>query len=287
MPIGTLMGLITKLETFINNLIFKLLEFLWKLVPSPIKRVVEKYKSLKQNLISFIKNIPALLKKYLPIFIASTKRKLSETKFKPEAFSGLKVAWDEYEKNNKSAGKFKKFFVFPWIYLSKSFDDLSATQTLGLLFLSAASILSVIGIGFSGQKIAHIQNEALRAPASLPEEVPYGRPEYYKKQTRFVEISNLRLPVYFANVNEIKSVDIDFITTASNRETKMFLDKHDFQLRDHLILQVEPSVAVFPLEEEGKDIIRKKLIQEINNFLQIYEINGFVSEVRITYVLAN
>lgn len=252
-----MMGFITKLETFINNLIFKLLEFLWKLVPSPLKKIVERYKSLKQNLISFVKNIPSLLKKYLPIFIAFIKRKLSETKFKPQFFNTLKVAWDEYGKNNQTAGKLKKVVVFPWIYLSKSFDDLSATQTVGLLFLSAASILSVIGIGFSGQKIAHIQSEALRAPASLPEEVPYGRPEYYKKQTRFVEISNLRLPVYFANVNEIKSVDIDFITTTSNRETKMFLDKHDFQLRDHLILQVEPSVAVFPLKRKGKILFEK------------------------------
>jgi hypothetical protein len=46
-------------------------------------------------------------------------------------------------------------------------------------------------------------------------------------------------------------------------------------------------VAAFPLEEEGKDIIRKRLIQELNDFLKTYEIDGSVSEIRITYVLAN
>jgi flagellar basal body-associated protein FliL len=282
-----LMGLIEKLETLINNLIFKLLEFLWRLVPSPIKKIVEKYKNLKERFISFIKNIPSLLKKYIPILINKAKTKISTTNFRPEIFDELKVILDEYTKNNKNAGKFKKIIILPWIIASKWFEDLSTAQTLGMFIFSAASILAVIGIGFSGQKIANLQREASRMPASVEEEIPYARPVYYKKQTRHVEISNLRLPVYFANINEVKSVDIDFVATTSNRETKMFLDKHDFQLRDHLILQVEPSVAAFPLEEEGKDIIRKKIIQEINDFLKTYEIDGSVSEVRITYVLAN
>jgi hypothetical protein len=286
-PIKRLMGLIEKLETLINNLIFKLLEFLWRLVPSPIKKIIEKYKTLKERFICFIKNIPALLKKYIPILINKAKTKVSTTNFRPEIFDEIKVIRDEYTKNNKNAGKFKKIIILPWIIASKWFDDLSAAQTLGMLIFSAASILAVIGIGFSGQKIANLQREASRVPASVEEEVPYARPVYYKKQTRHVEISNLRLPVYFANINEVKSVDIDFVATTSNRETKMFLDKHDFQLRDHLILQVEPSVAAFPLEEEGKDIIRKRLIQELNDFLKTYEIDGSVSEVRITYVLAN
>ena len=281
------MGLIEKLETLINNLIFKLLEFLWRLVPSPIKKIVEKYKNLKERFISFIKNIPSLLKKYIPILINKAKTKISTTNFRPEIFDELKVILDEYTKNNKNAGKFKKIIILPWIIASKWFEDLSTAQTLGMFIFSAASILAVIGIGFSGQKIANLQREASRMPASVEEEIPYARPVYYKKQTRHVEISNLRLPVYFANINEVKSVDIDFVATTSNRETKMFLDKHDFQLRDHLILQVEPSVAAFPLEEEGKDIIRKKIIQEINDFLKTYEIDGSVSEVRITYVLAN
>jgi hypothetical protein len=286
-PIKKLMGLIEKLETLINNLIFKLLEFLWRLVPSPIKKIIEKYRSLKQSFLSFLKNIPSLLKKYIPILLSQTKSKISSTNFKPAFSDETKAILDEYSKNNKSAGKFKKVILLPWILVSKWFEDLSAAQTIGMFVFSAASILAVIGIGFSGQKIANLQKEASRIPASVEEEVPYARPIYYKKQTRHVEISNLRLPVYFANINEVKSVDIDFVATTSNRETKMFLDKHDFQLRDHLILQVEPSVAAFPLEEEGKDIIRKRLIQELNDFLKTYEIDGSVSEVRITYVLAN
>jgi hypothetical protein len=226
-----LMGLIERLETLINNLIFKLLEFLWRLVPSPIKKIVEKYKNLKERFISFIKNIPSLLKKYIPILINKAKTKVSTTNFRPEIFDEIKVILDEYTKNNKNAGKFKKIIILPWIIASKWFDDLSAAQTLGMLIFSAASILAVIGIGFSGQKIANLQREASRVPASVEEEVPYARPVYYKKQTRHVQISNLRLPVYFANINEVKSVDIDFVATTSNRETKMFLDKRSEERR--------------------------------------------------------
>jgi len=67
----------------------------------------------------------------------------------------------------------------------------------------------------------------------------------------------------------------------------MQLEKLEFQLRDHLILNVEPMLASFPLEEEGKQILREKLTMEINDFLSERKIVGEVKEIKLIYILAN
>jgi hypothetical protein len=174
----------------------------------------------------------------------------------------------------------------PFLVVAQWVQGLSPAQALLLLGFSGASILSVIGIGFSGHKLAKNHLDDGRAPASV-DEILYERPGYYKKQTRHFEVSNFRLPVYVAQVNEVRSVDIDFTATMSNRNAKMYLEKREFQLRDHLINNIEPSVSSFPLEEEGKEIIRKKVWMEINDYLKENKIEGEVTELKITYVLAN
>jgi flagellar basal body-associated protein FliL len=53
------------------------------------------------------------------------------------------------------------------------------------------------------------------------------------------------------------------------------------------LLNLEPILPSLPLDDEGKEIIRQKLINEINQFLKKHNIEGHVEEVRITYILAN
>jgi hypothetical protein len=67
----------------------------------------------------------------------------------------------------------------------------------------------------------------------------------------------------------------------------MQLEKLEFQLRDHLILNIEPMISSFPLEEEGKGILREKLIMEINDFMKAQGLEGQVKDLKITYILAN
>jgi flagellar basal body-associated protein FliL len=88
-------------------------------------------------------------------------------------------------------------------------------------------------------------------------------------------------------LNEIRSIDIDFSATMSSRMSRMKLAKMEFELRDHLILNVEPMVASFPLEEEGKEILRKKLTLEINDFMIANKIEGEVQEIKLIYILGN
>lgn len=275
------MNLLTKIENAINFLLLKLIELFAKIIPTPIKNAFAKIHSHFQN-------IPAQIKNKSLGFIERTKKLFGQFQIKNQITETYKLSIAQAKiKRPQGMGKTKTFFMTPFLMVGQWLNGLSAGQSLLLLTFTSASLLSVIGIGFSGQRLLTSQNENSRVPASAIEENQYSRPDYYKKQTRHLEVSNLRLPVYFSGVNEIKSVDIDFTATLTNRSSRLFLEKHEFHLRDHLILQLEPSVANFPLEEEGKIIIRDKLLSEINDFLKLNEIEGAVTEIKIIYVLAN
>ena len=282
------MGLIEKIENLINMLLIKLSELMYKFVPAPIKRVIEKIQSWFAFLGVQFKLLPSYAKTFILFLIGKVKSTLATVDFKAIFVDSYKKALAQYkEKSSGKTNKFKTIFMAPVLVVGQWLQGLTASQSMLLLAFTSASFLAAIGIGFSGNRLASHHLESNRAPASVKEEVSYDRPSYYKKQTKHFEINNLRLPVYVAQVNEIRSVDIDFTATTSNRNARMFLEKKEFQLRDHLILQIEPSVASFPLEEEGKEIIRRKLLVEINDFLKLHNVEGEITELKITYVLAN
>lgn len=281
------MNFLAKIETAINFLLNKLGELLYKAIPAPVKVLLTKISMMYRWLVNSIKRLPHLAIGFVKGSISKSKSTVSSVNWKQALTETYKKAMAELkEKSPESSGKFGTVLLTPFLMIAQWLKGLSPAQSMLLLSFSCASILAVIGIGFSGHKLMNTETDQGRFPAST-EEVEYERPVYYKKQTKHFDLSNLRLPVYVAQVNEIKSVDVDFTATLSNRNARMFLEKHEFHLRDHLILQLEPSVASFPLEEEGKEIIRRKLFTEINDFLKQNEIDGEVTELKITYVLAN
>lgn len=287
------MGLIEKLENFVN----KLLILIWdlvvraiaKIVPPKVKIIFSKISYWISRALTFLKDSPRLLIKSAPLLIAKTKSFLADYNFKAKLNDTYKSAMAQYAKaqpGSKITG-LKKTLLTPFLMLGQWVNGLTSAQTAMLLTFSAASVLAIINIVFSGHRIMDQHRSENRAPASVEEEVPYDRPDYYKKQTRHLEMASIRLPVYFANVNELRSIDIDFIATMSNRLSRMKLERLEFQLRDHLILHIEPMVASFPLEDEGKEIIREKLHMEINEFLIKHQIEGEVKDLKLTYILAN
>jgi flagellar basal body-associated protein FliL len=279
------MGLLIKLENLINGLLIKLGELMWKRVPSPIKNFFSNFTYWRAKFILFLKGLPAFLKALAINLIAKAKLTAAEFNFKEAFLESYKKAMSQYKaKSSGTFGKIKTIFLTPILLISQWLQGLTASQSLLLLGFSFCSVLAVIGIGFSGQKL--LDKTHTRSPASA-EEIIYDRPDYYKKQTRHFEITNFRLPVYIAEIDEIRSVDLDMTATMNSRSSRMYLEKREFELRDHLILHLEPSVASFPLEDEGKEIIRKKVWSEINEFLKAQGEEGEVVELKITYVLAN
>lgn len=284
------MNLFSKIEDLVNALLIRFQELFWTLVqkatPARVKSFIEKFREKKSLFKAWLKTVPGLLKAWISNQLGVLKSIDIKGKLKESYVAALartKTNDDEVK------GKFKlirKVVMAPVLVVSQWLQGLSVMQSMLLMGFSAASVLAVIGIGFEGQRLAK-HMEADRAPASAEVEDEYPRPSYYKKQTRHVEFSGFRLPVYVPEVNELRTVDIDFIATLSTREDKMWLEKREFQLRDHIILNMEPLTASFPLEDEGKEIIRQKLIAELNDYLVENKRESQVIELKLTYVLAN
>ncbi len=276
------MDFLYKLENFLNALILRLGDKLLSFVPVKIRIFFETLPGRCLKIIAFSKTLPALFKEKLP----GLKSYAKEFDYKEKILEPLKEGLSKYNAGQKEkAGQLKVIFLAPFLIVGQWLKGLSAPQSLLLLFLSGASVLSGISIISSSSRLVQ-GDEAGRAPAS-EEQVSYDRPAYYKKDSKHVTFSNLRLPVYLPEVNQLRSVDIDFTATMSTREGKQFLEKKEFQVRDHLILEIEPSVASFPLTEEGKEIIRQKLTAELDVFLKIHKINGNVEDLKVIYILAN
>lgn len=274
------MDFLFKLENLINALILKIGARILALIPEKIKAFFERLPELAMKLIAFAKALPAFLKTKLP-GLKSWALNYKETIIEP-----LKEGLKKYNAGQKEkAGQMKVIFLAPFLIVSQWLKGLTVPQSLLLMFFTGASVLSGISIISSSSRLMQDQ-DAGRAPAS-EDEVSYDRPVYYKKDTKHVTFSNLRLPVYIPEVNQLRSVDIDFTATMSTRESKIFLEKMEFQIRDHLILEIEPSIASFPLTEEGKEIIRHKLARELDFFLKTHKVNGFVEDMKVVYILAN
>ncbi len=293
MPKRVTMGFLEKIEILVNRLLILLgdliFRILLKLTPLKIQLFLKKLRVQFHLLIHWFKKLPSRIIKNAPLFINKIKQALVAYDVKGKLQQTYQNALASQGANKVAAktSKVKLVFLAPFLIFGEWLKGLTSFQATSLMVLTAVSLLAAINIGFSGHRILSHQNHANRGPASVEDEVVYERPAYYKKETRHLELNNVRLPIFFANTNELSAVDVDFIATLSNRQSRMQLYKLELQLRDHLILNVEPMVASFPIEEEGKEILRQKLLSELNDFLKSHKIDGQVQEIKITYVLAN
>ena len=124
-----------------------------------------------------------------------------------------------------------------------------------------------------------------RAPASV-QEYDY-RPEYKSFESRTIKIMNMKIPVEVANVREISSVTIDFTIRTTTRFSRLFLENYDYKLKDYFFTTVEPVISDFPLESEGKSVLKEKITEEVNNFLRENGVEGVVEEVEIVFIVAS
>ncbi len=274
------MNFLLKLEAVINQFLLKLGRKIHSMIPAGFFTFLVK---LRDWFVKAFQLGKMVIRNAKPFTARLLARRTDVADWLSEYY---KLAQSKYQGNKGSALKnLKAVAMVPFVMLSRWLSGLSALQSLLLLTFSAASILAVIGVTSSGQKIA--SHHATREPASIEEDPEYDRPGYYKEELRHFTITNFRLPVYLSELGELRSIDIDFTATMSNRRSRVFLEKQEFQLRDHLILYVEPMVASFPLEEEGKEIIRHKIKEEITEYLRSQGQEGEVLKLKLTYILAN
>ena len=286
------MGFLEKIEILINHYLMLLGGVFHKLVvkitPTSVQRVYLKISTFISKSFAYLKAFPEKFINYSFRFFKISKEKVKTFPIKNKISEWQQIVQDEARKRRDS-GFFGKLFQPLFIlisYIKQWTSSLSPVQIVLLIIFTTASFFSSFIVLDSSRKIALLENATGRSPASVDDE-KVKRPVYYKKQTRDFSIMAIKIPVYFADINEYRSIMVDFSIIMSNRSSKNYLAANEQLLRDYLIMNIEPTIAAFNLQTEGKEIIREKIKQEVTAFLKENNVEGFAQEVKIIYLLGH
>ncbi|MCF8058627.1 MAG: flagellar basal body-associated FliL family protein [Bacteriovoracaceae bacterium] len=282
-----------KIEELINSFISNFLSLLSgkakSLTPQKIKK---KYQTSKELLTSRRgdlkeklnqKKVKALTK------VLSTKEQLDKAKQKT-----INVVHKAKETDIKSIkwtrilATFGVLLAPPLLKLKSWYINLQPTQIASFVTLSTVATLASVNIYVQSNKIA----EESRSPASeIAEEVDKAtaisrRPAYFKRTEKQFKVSNVVLPAYVKSNGAVRKLVIDFTFESSNKYIKEYLWQNTNYIHDVLNSKIEPISIEFPLEEEGKIIVKEKILREMNDLLKRLKIKGEIKEVYIDSMIA-
>lgn len=297
-----MLKLIVKFENFANKAIVKIalifIAIIKKLVPQKIKdlliqtehQLIQRRHDVilkTQEKLNNIK-IKALKKKQLALLkkqeLQDKVKELKQIDYKQKALEErLKLI--AFLKKTPP----KKAFLLGLLFLLKPFEKTFSWLKSQFSINSFGTYFTLATITVGSSLIIYKNTQKIinhgRKPASVKTVYDYKKPYYYKQDRKQVLFTNLKLPVYFKSKKNVTSLTIDFNITTNYRKTLQEIKKNTPQIKDHLLLNVEPVEAEFPLEYEGRDILKTKIQEELNNFLRKNNIEGEVEEVQIVYVL--
>lgn len=285
-----------KIEEFLNKIIEKLFSILKsilsKLVPKNIKI---KYQLIKNNSYkSLISGKTKSAEKFETI-ITRVKNKLLKLK---EYF--LKIKSIDYKliitkkltslKDYISTTPIKKIILKPFIWFKIQIFTIYF-QFKPKTEVNSSIVLSVIGLLVIGSFTAYKSFNSIyekefpsRTPASV-QEYDY-RPEYLMYKRKSLKIFNIKMPIYAEKVGRVTSITVDFSLRTSTRHARFYLSEYEYKLKDYFFTQVELMSSEFPLEQEGKRVIKEMIINELNNFLESEGVDGVIEDVNILFMIA-
>lgn len=282
-----------KIEEMINQLILKLTS----LFRAKVQNVTpKKIKSSLQNGKELLTTRRGELKQKISKGkdLALEKAMVAKEKVDKAKDKTLVVVQKAKETNYKEIKMAKVFaailaFISPPLMKLKSwYIGLRPGQIASFVTVSTVATLASVNIYVQSNKIS----EKSRDPASeLVEEVERGtaasrRPAYFKKKEKQFLVSNIVLPAYTGKKSAVKKLVIDFTFESSNKYIKEYLWQNNHLIQDVLNSKIEPISIEFPLEQEGKIIIRDKIKKEINLLLKDLKIKGEIEKVYIHSMIA-
>ncbi len=282
-----------KIEEFINELIQKFFAFFSRkaqsLTPKKIKEKVSASKDLIQNQKGTFKERVQQGKEKAIVKAAALKDKADHAKVKAaEVVIKAKETNVREIKFSKILVTITAFLAPPFLKLKTWYINLQPTQIVSFVTLSTIATLASVNIYVESKKIA----EESRSPASeLVEEVDRAtaisrRPAYFKKKEKQFRVSNIVLPAYYTQGGAVRKLVIDFTFESSNKYIKNYLWENPHLIQDTLNSQIEPISITFPLEKEGKTIIKEKIMKEMNKRLKSLKIKGEIKSVHIHSMIA-
>jgi flagellar basal body-associated protein FliL len=288
-----------KIENFINQKLgalggqsFKFLKYLIKiflsLTPHKIKtysqrqanKIIEKKGIVKER----IKNSPQLLKK------AAIKTKEKGQSYTRQGIALAKQTTDKVKDYNikedglRHALAASSFFMFYLLKAKRWYISLSPKSLVIGITTTALGTIAGVNMYVSGKKIAS-QTSPKEEIVQKIEKVK--RSPYHHQTLKYIHLEDVKMPVYVESVTAIKFLTLDITIESSNRYIKSFLSEKPHYIQDQLNATIEPIIPTFPLTDEGKDILRDKIIKESNQVLKRLKIKGTVKNVYFHHIMAS
>jgi hypothetical protein len=276
-----LMDKLVKIEELIN----KYLSFAWefiihfiiKLTPKKIFVWHNKFvKKIHHLFSSKVKDSPLKIKKFIHRVVGLLTVIINSIKDIHHVIKALPWKKPHLIILNLFLQLYKKFIELGQKY------QLAKWQVSIIFFITVSTFISTpIYISKNTKVIYSYFNPApiKRAPASIATEHTPKRADYYRLGEHQFEIKNIYIPVYKYNRDgssfvKMKSLNADFRITLSNRYSREFLSQNSVEFLDRLNASFEPMLKQFPIQDEGRNVLKGKIGFEIDSFLKEKGVEG-------------
>jgi hypothetical protein len=282
-----------KIEELINSFISNIGNLLSgkakSLTPTKIKNKYQKSKELLTSRRGELKEKLLRSKDKALTKVISTKKHLDEAKVKTiDVVHKAKETDIKSIKWTRVVAALGAVLAVPLLKLKVWYLNLKPLQIASFVTFSTVATLASVNIYVQSNKIA----EESRAPASEAAEVVDNataisrRPAYFKRTEKQFKVSNVVLPAYVKTNGAIRKLVIDFTFESSNKYIKAYLWENPHLIHDVLNSKIEPISIEFPLENEGKIIVKEKIQREMNDLLKRLKIKGKIKEIFIHSMIA-
>lgn len=282
-----------KIEQILSDLIVRFLELLQDLL---IVITPEKYRKKNRpkkkerkpfDWKIFSEKSKVFGNKYLKLFLE--KKDLLSKKIRAKLFEwNTKIQELEIRSLKRLIIVLFSFLLLPILIRLKVWLSKLNPLTMALgISITALGTLVGLNIISTQKKLAKEQSRSIASESEIELDLTSQgpRPVYFNLAERFVKLINIHFPIYFDSIQDFRSMQMDVTLITSNRYIREYIDQNEYLFQDRLNVHLEPVVPDFPLNDEGRTIIREKIKYEVNTLLEHLEIKGEIEEVLIDYIL--
>lgn len=279
-------GLLSKINVLLVMIFDKIGGFLGSLVPSSIKNFSNKTScSISDRKSKALDRINERWSKGVGK-IDHLKDQAKSLDLKQKITENSKKTFDSAKALNyaKVAGFFTGIIAYVWANFKGLLGQLNPNFLLSSLVVGSIGIVSGIQAFKSTQDI--VNDVTSEEPTRVVASIPSGRAAYYKGTRKQIFIADLKVPMYLKKDHkDMKSLRMEFVFETNTRFSKKFIEAHEYEVRDKIFSEVEPMGPKFLLKPEGKGIIKLKIKQVLNQYLEENNIQGRVKEVSVDSII--
>lgn len=289
-----------KIEAILNKIIVSVSEAMAKNIskatPDKVKKSIattkEKTSSLssstKENVLGKIQNS----KTWTVTKIGQTKAVVDKSKESAVTAVASAKSYDWKSLNAKKVIAAVALVFGPMILRFKSwYVGLKPTTVLTITISSVAFSLTGITVYQQAKDIQDkTAKEVVREPNAISDSMKrdkLARSKYRHHKAKRISLAAVNIPVYIESRKGMQSLKIDFTFEADNRYIAKYFTiiENEYLIRDRFNRTVQPIIPTFPMEAEGKKVLKDKMKVELNKLIKDLKIKGEIKEIYIHSIL--